>query len=173
MAIWLFSVIISLKIGNFEFIQTIQSWKINYYDVYLNRVEGVGTDPGFNWGLNIILLLILIINNQDWNKDTKNLVIFNLFYFGVLLLNFRIVSDWFFRVSIYFTISYIVLLPNSVTLIPKPTVRKNEKFKIIGHLIIYVIIVYYSFLLFSYSFRPNVLGNTLGTKMYPIIEMFK
>lgn len=173
LTIWAFSILMNLFSDQFGFIKIMQSWSVNYYDMYLNKDEGVGLDTGIDLKLNVFLFVFLAFKSHKLNKDMSYLMVLNIFFIGVVILNFRIVSDWFFRVSLYFVIVYIILIPSIVNYLAHSIARKYINFRIIGRYLVLLIIVYHSYLLFSYTFRPDATGITLGTKMYSFSEMFK
>lgn len=173
LAILSFSIFLNFDTAQFGFIEYLQTWKVFYYDFYLTSEEGVGANTGINWIVNVILILFLAFENRDWKKDPGYSMILNLFFIGVVILNFRVVSDWFFRISLYFTIAYIVLVPVIVNYLANTKVANFVNYKMIRKYLIYLIILYHSYILLSYSFRPDATGSTLGKKMYTFSEMFK
>jgi transmembrane protein EpsG len=171
-SIWFFSVFIFFGESQLGFITSMQSLKVAYYNLYLTQTGDVGTSIGFEWKLNILLLIFLLTKKRKWTHDEKYNLVLYLFFIGVLIVNLKGISEWFARFALYFTILYVILLPFLLYLISKSYYNKYALISPIAKYLIALIILYHSFLLYSYAFRPLITGNTLGAKMYGFSEMF-
>jgi transmembrane protein EpsG len=171
--IWAFSLVINVLDTQFEFLKNIESWGVYYYSLSLSKDMRVSMDIGIEWKLNVVLFIFLAFKNTNWKKDIIYLMVLNLFFIGVVLQNLRVVSYWLFRVSLYFTVVYVILVPVIVNNLANTKVAKFINFRMVGKYLILLIIMYHSYLLFSYTFRPKATGTTLGVKMYSFSEIFK
>ena len=165
--LWFISLALYYIGENNSLIQSIRLVYISYYEIGLDKDESVGIDNGFSWFNNLVVLFILFTVKK--NSATQPLVS-NIFILGVIILNFRIVSDWFFRLSLYFTIFYVVLLPTLFKDLNETNLIKIINKKLLNKLFL-IPIIYYLYILFSYVFRNS--GVVLGYDMYTFNEIWK
>lgn len=165
--LWVFSVALNYIGENSSIIQTIRLVNVSYYDVELDKEEGVGTDTGFSWLNNLLVLLVLLIKSK---KATTPALVANLFVLGVIILNLRVASDWFYRVALYFTIFYVVLIPALLDDV-KESKLNNIINKRLLNILFLIPVLYYLYILYSFVFRD--VGLFLGHDMYTFNEMWK
>ncbi len=100
--IWLFSIYISLKGLDLPVV------KIGYYSLQkFNRaVEESGPNLFFNG-----MLVALLASNPNKLATRRYVLAFNMFFIGVILLNLSSITFYFYRLSYYFSIFSIVVIP--------------------------------------------------------------
>jgi hypothetical protein len=166
----LLSVVLNYIGENIAIIQFVRTIDIGYYEVRLDKQEGVGSDTGFIWLYNIIVLIIYIFKRKQNYEISYHYLFTSLFVFGVFILNLRVVSDWFYRLSLYFTFFYIILTPFILEDLKVSELNKFIDKNLLSKLYI-IPILYYLFILYSYSFRE--VGLILGSNMYDFIDLWK
>lgn len=100
--VWILSVYISYKGLD------IPAMKLGYYS--LEKFDRAVEESGPNLFFNVILAVILAINPPKVIFG-KYIRVFNMFFIGVILLNITSITFYFYRLSFYFTIFSIIIIP--------------------------------------------------------------
>lgn len=125
---------------------------INFLDVILKqeRFDNFFSNPdtlnlsGFIIQL-IILLFCLYLKNNVLNSDVANLSLYNLLYLGLVFQSFSVVIAEFFRISMYFSVFGIVLIPNTILSI------KDSRNRAIVYILVLCALIAYIFWTGSFS----------------------
>lgn len=161
--IWLLSVITFFNPGFFP----INPGQFGvFFTKELTRSESVGDLVHFNYIYNAIALLYIISYNKICIKQEYK-TIFLIFYFGICLGNLVSITEWFYRISLYFLPVVIVLFSQIDLPLNKYFNFKNNINKI----------VLYGFLccfLIAYPFRFSLFPNetAIGKEIYKFSEFF-
>ena len=170
LSVWTISVILNFVGDNIPIFQLIRAFEVIYYDVNLDKTDAIGNDTGFNFLMNIVFGLVLLFKTPKIESNDPYNLLVNIYFIGVVVLNLVVVSDWFFRISLYFTPIYIVLLPYLIESIKKSRLQKIISLEAIGSLL-WIPILYYLFLIFSYSFR-ELNSTMIGSQMYGYSDLW-
>lgn len=138
-----------------------------FFTKELIKNDSVGDLVHFNFIYNFVCLLFLI-SYEKISSLKEEKVLFLIFFVGVCLGNLVSISEWFYRISLYFLPTLIILL--SKIYIPiKSIFRINSKN---NQIIVYSVV--FLFLLF-YPFRFVIFTNTtaIGKEVYSISEFFR
>lgn len=112
------------------------------YSVYSNRTETINL---LMFTINILILSFSkLITNDNYVKQNSKL--FNLLWIGTMFSIFTVLLAEFSRISMYFSVSSIILIPNTLKQIEKKNIRIFMCF------IIEVFMIIYCF----YSVIPNL-----------------
>lgn len=132
--VWIISIIISIGIINLD----LSILNIGYYAMYLNNKNTVGVEDLRLYALMYNVFVILYYIFLDKTKLSNNFVYIILFIFGSILTNISIVIPNIYRISLYFSILTIVILPVILKTCGK------YKYKNISNLIFIVLCIYYT-----------------------------
>jgi EpsG family len=113
---------------------TIISWSDQLYE-YSERSASL-TISGFIIQL-CIYLFCLLYKKEVLQSDIRNLILYNLLFIGVILQAFATVIAEFFRISMYFSIYSIVLIPIAINTI------KDNNIKVIVYLFVNMALIVY------------------------------
>ena len=158
---WLISVYISYKGLDLPVM------KIGYYS--LQKFNRAVEESGPNLFYNVILAILLVINPKRLLRGRYTYV-FNMFFIGVLLLNLTSITFYFYRLSFYFSIFSIIIIP----LIP---VYLADRFQyIIPAKVLYpvsqiMLAGFYLNILVRRIFADS--ADIIGHRMYDFMDLFK
>ena len=107
------------------------------YKNYLNQGTSL-TMSGFIIQL-AIYIFCLCFKKDILKADAKNLSLYNLMFLGLIFQAFSTVIAEFFRVSMYFSIFSIVLIPKAILSV------KNKNIRVIVYLLVLIALVAYIF----------------------------
>ena len=105
------------------------------YEYYLNDGTAL-TISGFIIQL-AIYLFCLLYKKEVLKSDTSNISLYNLLFLGLVFQVFSAVIAEFFRISMYFSIFSLVLIPKAIGTI------KNKKLRAIIYLLVLLALVLY------------------------------
>ncbi|SEL32528.1 EpsG family protein [Carnobacterium iners] len=91
-----------------------------------------------------ILLFCVIFKERLIKEDTKNLILYNLLFIGLIFQSFAPVIAEFFRISMYFSIFSIILVPRAINVV------KDKNLRVLVYFIIFILFV--SYILWTNSF---------------------
>lgn len=86
-----------------------------------------------------IYLFCLYFKNSIVKCDSKNLILYNLLFLGMVFQVFSAVIAEFFRISMYFSIFGIILISKAIN------AEKNKRIKIIIYIFVFVALIAYFF----------------------------
>lgn len=86
-----------------------------------------------------IYLFCLYFKNSVVKSDNDNLSLYNLIFLGVVFQSFSSVIAEFFRISMYFSIFGIVLIPKAIN------AEKDRKFKVVVYILVFSALTAYMF----------------------------
>jgi hypothetical protein len=168
---WVLSILSNVVISIFPSLISLLDLIVPFYNLTLASDSGVGTSGELNLMNNFWLLLIIVLTPKIIN-DKQYSVLLNIFFIGVILGNLTSISLWFHRVSFYFLVISVVVIPYIIELIGRSKINNLFKVKNSLKLLFGILIAYHIFLLFSFAFRSDSGSTNLGTKMYKL-EIFK
>jgi len=87
----------------------------------------------------LVLTFCLIYRKQLSYKNDENIILYNLLFIGLVFQAFSSVIAEFFRLSMYFSIFSILLIPNAIL------AEENKKLRVIQYLAIFTALVSYVF----------------------------
>lgn len=129
------SFIISLFFGNFiRYVIQIIGWS-ERFEFYINRETSL-TYSGFIIQL-FIFIFCYIYRKKVISDDSNNIILYNILFCGLIFQAFAAVIAEIFRISMYFSIFSIILIPKSIRM------EKNKSLKIIIYLLIFISLVFY------------------------------
>jgi hypothetical protein len=162
--------LLSLLIGLIDYTLPLFDYSFLFYGEVLKKV-GVGVSYQISWLTNISLFIVILGKDTEWDNEPKNNIAFNMFFIGEVLRNLVIITPWFFRLSLYFTITASIMLPmvpfyiNHFRISGNSTIRNYVAF-IAGNLLK----LYFILVLIQITISD---GRKLGTIMYKLSEIFK
>lgn len=158
--IWIFSILVFY----FPSIIPLESlFQVTLFAKNLTHDNNVGDLVYFNVLYNVILFIFLITKLED-NDLTR--AIFLIFFLGVSLGNFVAISEWFYRISLYFLLPVVILLSS----IDKPLKSLFNFHMDLGKFIVFLVLfVFLSCYPIRFSLSPD--SSALGSKWFGLSEL--
>ena len=137
-----------------------------FFTKELTRSESIGDLVYFNYVYNAVLLIFILgYDNISIKNEYKTLFI--IFYIGICLGNLVSITEWFYRISLYFLPPLIILL-SQIDIPIRSLLKLNIK---ATNLIIFGIL---SIFLITYPIRFSIFPNTtaIGKEIFLFSEYF-
>lgn len=135
----------------------------------LTQTAGVGVQVEFNWVYNVVFLICLLYYRRN-SGDHIFTVLFYSFFLGIFLGNLVKSSEWFYRMSLYFLPTYILMLSKLPMMLDVLILdgKTNVRSKLTTGLVVLFFILYPVKFTFSGDFTG--MGSEWVNKSYFDIE---
>lgn len=141
-----------------------------YYDLKLERIGRTEEDI-FNIAINLLFIASLLFIDRSQVIGKKYNIHFNLFFFGIIISNLVTLGFGFYRVSLYFIMFSIFIIPSIPDFFSENKFLIHYRLNKYKYLISVFLYLYYGRILLK---RVFVLEDaTLGTLFYSVYELFK
>jgi len=119
---------------------------LNIEDRFGSYLEGATTLTFSGFIIQLcVYLFCLFYKRRVLENDDKNISLYNLLFLGLVFQAFSTIIAEFFRISMYFSIFSIILIPKAIN------VEKDKKLRVIVYFAVFVALVAYIFWSRSFS----------------------
>jgi len=161
----------SLLVGMFKLsLPLVNEYILPFYNRTLVQRGALRDNTSENYIQNLILATFILLKGNTWDSQKKNLLALNLYFVGVVFANLSSISFVFDRLSYYFTICSIVIIPHLPWYIENSIIGRSVNNKLIFQLLWLFTIIFYSNIILRRVLTESI---TLGAKMYGFFDMFK
>lgn len=121
-------------------------YSLNITDNYSYYIQYGTTASNLVFFVHLFIYLFCLFYKKEVLKaDPKNLSLYNLLFLGLIFQSFSVVIAEAFRISMYFNIFSIILIPKAISK------ERSSEIKIIIYLIVFVMLITYALWLGSYD----------------------
>ncbi len=166
--LWFLTVYIAYFQVAFPFLSTIEFY---YYKIGIQKFDREIEEAGINLVSNLLMGILFLFKGQDKDINRKYNLIFNLFFVGILFGNLTTISFAFYRVSLYFSIFSIIIIPKLPFYISSSFLKELVPGKLIYKMSYFLVFLFYANMILRKAYTTSDI--ILGTKMYSVLDVFK
>lgn len=166
--VWIGSLLVVLLNLQIPFLSR---YEVPIYNITLQTLDRDIETSGLNLAYNFFIFLIIFLKEKYWEHNKKYVLSINLFYFGVILTNLIPLTFHFYRISLFFTMFMITIIPQLPNIVKDSTPWQNVNDKSLYKVLRFALVVFYVSILYR-QFRSELTVG-LGAEMYSLTEIFK
>lgn len=156
--IYAFFIVLSLILLNIDFVEILLSNAPGRYGSYLDMPREI---PIYKVFLVNVFMLIIVFFKNKFIKENEDIVLINLLFVGIIILNLFSNFEHVSRLSHYFTIFQIIILSKLIY---------SSKKQYIKYLLLYITTIFYALILIKALYSDTL--ETYNPKMTPYKNYF-